>query len=269
MKRTVAFIIALAILLFGAAALAAGTFYNDAELGFSFELPLGFEYKGDVLDTVDEDGGADGETADDLEQSKQFYDKQILYDGLNSYVLISYVNSKELIDEMARSLPHELEKEEIDFYLMGEDEKETNLKTAAKELEGIGFSELEILGNEYVDYGGKLCLVTKSRYKPYETDPYVYQCTASFIYKDYTVSIAYVEFDMNGSMKEATAFDGFDAALSTLEFEIVPTDTEARLVEGLDLNFFQENGLLGVLLAAAIGLIIFMINRRKRKNREK
>lgn len=128
MKR-IAIVVAvlLTLTLFSSFALAIGkVLYEDQELGFSFELPEGMEYQGDLLeDTKELMQDINTEKIDNaMSELGQSYEKQPFYLGYSSTLNVLYIESSKLFDDIERVLPNGVSRDEIDLCLLEEKDQE-------------------------------------------------------------------------------------------------------------------------------------------------
>ena len=271
MKKASLILAAVVFIMLPAAALATDALiYEDTELGFSFELPEGMEYYGDLLEETQKAMAEldSNEIQDAMAETGQTYEKQPVYirflsdtsiDELN----ILYTESTDIFDELEGGLPDGVTRDEIDLYLLTETERQDVLDTlldvdVLSELDGF-----EVLSSGMEDFGDKMCAAV--RYKMIDpsmgVDTYRYAVVA--YYRDYVITITYSNYDITGDMTADNAYGDFEAALETLSFDVVPSDKEARLVTGIQLDWIKIAA--GAAGGAVIGIVVALITRRNRK----
>lgn len=269
MKRiAVIIVVMLTLALFTSFALAEDSrLYEDKELGFSFELPVGMEYQGDLLEETkalmqDRDIQEIDDAMNELGQS---YEKQPFYAGYSATLNIVYTESTKLFDEIERALPDGVTRDEIDFCLLSQKEQQQALDGLADVYDMEGMPENDILSKDVKDFGGKYCTAITAKGYNSEVGVDFYQYSISFYYKNYSITITYTNFDLDGTLNDDNAFADFEESLSTLNFDTVPSDPEAKLKTGISIDWTSV-ALTGV-AGGVIGVIIGLINRNKRKKR--
>lgn len=235
--------------------------YEDNELGFSFEMPEDYEYQGDLIEnTKNEMESIEAEELkNSMEEIKASYTKQLAYMGdVSSIQIIYFKPVAEAFNEMESALPEGVSSDEIDYYLVTEQERNSYLEEMGRGGELLNLLEFKIISQEMKDIGGKLCILMKSKFFSPEYNLDIYQYNLNFLYKDYIITIAYSNFDIEGTLNEQNAFEEFEQMLSTLEFDVVPSDKEAK---------FKSTSWIGaaVFIALTIGTIaaITILIRRK------
>lgn len=248
-------IIVLVVLLTATTALAADSvLYSDDELGFSFEMPGDFEYYGDVS----------AETAEIIEAEKA--SKQPMYIGYDSNISVTYSHVMEELEPLKKGMPEGMAEEEFDYYLIPKKNKEGVEKDMMDEIQNLGM-EYEVLSSEWVDFGGKLGLYVMLKGHNSDLGMDFYQTSLNFLYKDHAIAITYTKFNFDGTLTSDDAKAQFDESFNTLEFDIVPSDKNAELSLGITIDWKEAavKGAIGGVTAAVVGLIVYLINRSKKK----
>lgn len=248
-------IIVLVVLLTATTVLAAdGVLYSDDELGFSFEMPGDFEYYGDIS----------AETAEFFEADKA--SKQPMYVGYYSNIIVTYSHAMEELEPLKKGMPEGMAEEEFDYYLIPKKNKEDVEKDMIDGFQNLDM-DYEVLSSEWVDFGGKLGLYIMLKGHNPEMGMDFYQASLNYIYKDHVIAITYTKFDIYGLLTSDDAKAQFDESFNTLEFDIVPSDKNAELRLGFTIDWKEAavKGAIGGVSAAVVGLIVYLINRSKKK----
>ena len=208
------------------------------------------------------------EIQDAMAETGQTYEKQpayvrILSDTSIDELNILYMESSDIFNELERGLPDGISRDEIDMYLLTEKERQEVLDTM---LDLDVFSELagfEVFSSGMQDCGGKLCATLTYKMTEPSLGIDTYKYAVMMYYRDYVITITYMNYDLAGDMTADNAYGDFESAMETLAFDVVPSDKEARLVTGIQFDWIEIAVSAGG--GAVIGLIVALIVRRKKR----
>lgn len=252
-KAGIITVVVFTVLLTATVAFAADSvLYRDDELGFSFEMPSDFEYYGDVSQEVAE--------IVDVEKLSM----QPMYIGNDSNLTIAYKKNTEGFDFLEEGLPNSVTREELDFYLVSEDEREKYAEGLSK---AANIDDISVLSSSWVEYGGKLCLYAIFKGYDPETEIGCYMGSLNFIYMDHSVIITYTKYDIENTLNHNKSRAIFDECFSTLKFDVVPSNKDAKFKSGavLRLEALVEVIIGLVSVPGIIILVVWLYKKRKKK----